>query len=86
MKNSQPKVEGILTPDERRVLLAQIARGELIIPTPVKVGKEMEYIDSYPDFDERKAAIVEMNKMDGDYKETDEEEEPDLIIVRPTRD
>lgn len=58
----------ILTSEERKEILTKIAKGELRIKKPfVIAGKIMEY-PAEPDHMDRKAAIAELNKMEGDYE------------------
>jgi len=59
--------KAILTKHERMEILTQIAKGELTFQkeVPTKFGPQM--ITATPDFTDRKAAIAELNKMDGEY-------------------
>ena len=52
---------------ERKAILTQIARGEIPLTKPIVVDKELKHIEVVPDWMDRKAAIAELNKMDGDY-------------------
>lgn len=57
----------VMSKQERLETLTKIAKGELKVKRPFVIGgKIMEY-PSEPDAMERKAAIAEMNKMEGDY-------------------
>ena len=52
---------------ERMELLTKMAKGQLKIKTPVVIaGKIMEY-PAEPTASDRRAAIAELNKMDGSY-------------------
>jgi len=52
---------------ERMELLTKMAKGEMKIKTPVVIaGKIMEY-PAEPTASDRRAAIAELNKMDGSY-------------------
>lgn len=55
---------------ERKVILTKIARGQIPLRKHVVVDKFIEYIDVVPDYMDRKAAIAELNKMEGDYAPT----------------
>jgi len=59
--------KAILTKHERMEILTQIAKGKLTFQkeVPTKFGPQM--ITATPDFTDRKAAIAELNKMDGEY-------------------
>lgn len=71
-KGIQKEIEArkakILTTIERKEILSQIAKGELTttreVSTPMGVVVPLQEKPSYSD---RKAAIAELNKMDGDY-------------------
>ncbi len=52
---------------ERKVILTQIARGEIPLTKPIVVDKVVEHIPVVPDWMDRRAAIAELNKMEGDY-------------------
>lgn len=52
---------------ERKSILTQTARGELPLQKAIVVDKEIVYIDVVPDWADRRAAITELNKMEGDY-------------------
>jgi hypothetical protein len=57
----------IMTSIERMEFLTKMAKGELKVKQPFVIGgKIMEY-PSEPTFAERRAAIAELNKMDGSY-------------------
>lgn len=57
----------IMNAMERKHILTQIARGELEVTKSVPNGKTIDHIITTPDYNDRKAAIAELNKMDGDY-------------------
>lgn len=52
---------------ERKATLTQIARGEIPLRKAIVVDKFIEYIEVIPDWMDRKNAIAELNKMEGDY-------------------
>jgi hypothetical protein len=57
----------IMTSVERMEFLTKMAKGEVKVKQPFVIGgKIMEY-PSEPSFSERRAAIAELNKMDGSY-------------------
>jgi len=60
------KIE-ILNAIQRQEILSQIARGEIPLKKPMVVDKEIREIDVVPDWNDRKAAIAELNNMDGAY-------------------
>lgn len=57
----------ILTSIERQEILSQIAKGEIPLSKPVGTGKDLQMIEFVPDWMDRRNAIAELNKMDGDY-------------------
>ena len=66
----EARKKAIMTADERKELLTSIANGTLRIKKPfVIAGKIMEY-PAEPDHTDRKNAIAELNKMEGDYAPT----------------
>jgi hypothetical protein len=66
----EARKKAIMTSDERKELLTSIANGTLRIKKPfVIAGKIMEY-PAEPDHTDRKNAIAELNKMEGDYAPT----------------
>ena len=61
----------IMTSAERMEFLSKMAKGEVKVKQPFVIGgKIMEY-PSEPTFAERRAAIAELNKMDGSYAPTE---------------
>jgi hypothetical protein len=61
----------IMTSAERMEFLTKMAKGEMKVKQPFVIGgKIMEY-PSEPTFAERRAAIAELNKMDGSYAPTE---------------
>lgn len=52
---------------ERQEVLTQIARGEIPLQKPMVVDKMIEFVEIVPEWMDRKNAIAELNKMDGDY-------------------
>jgi len=57
----------ILSKDERMEILTKIAKGDISIKKEVATKFGVEILDVVPDFNDRKAAIAELNKMDGEY-------------------
>lgn len=61
-------VEGsIADVNERMVILTKIMRGEIPLIKPMVCDGMIEEIPIVPDWSERRAAIAELNKMDGSY-------------------
>ena len=60
----------ILSIEERKEILSQIALGGLPLRKAMVVGGEIKEIDVVPDWMDRKNAIAELNKMDGSYAPT----------------
>lgn len=52
---------------ERMGILTQIARGNIKLGKPMVVDKVIQVIEVVPDYMDRKNAIAELNKMDGNY-------------------
>ena len=52
---------------ERQHVLTQIATGKLVLSKPMVVDKQVQFIECVPDYNDSKAAIAELNKMDGSY-------------------
>ena len=81
-KNIQKKVElevakeievrklEIMDVEERKSILTQIARGEIPLKKAMVVDKVIEEIEVVPDWMDRRAAIAELNKMEGEYPPT----------------
>jgi len=65
VKNRASK--GILSKEERLEILSNIARGDLSyqMEVPSKFGPQK--ITAWPSFNDRKGAVNEINKMEGDY-------------------
>ena len=57
----------ILDKDERMEILTKIATGEISMVKEVAGKMGVEILNVSPDFAERRAAIAELNKMDGEY-------------------
>lgn len=55
---------------ERKEILTKIARGQIPLRKAMVVENIIQYIDIVPDWADRKAAIAELNKMEGDYAPT----------------
>ena len=63
----EARKKAIMTAEERKEVLTKIALGHLKIKKPFVIGgKIMEY-SAEPDHTDRKNAIAELNKMEGDY-------------------
>ena len=58
---------GILSKIERQKILTDIALGNIIVPRTIFTKMGAETIEEYPSHSDRRAAIAELNKMDGDY-------------------
>lgn len=63
-------IEAVMSRSERQEVLTRIARGEVPLKKAVVVDGEIEYIEVVPDWMDRKNAIAELNKMDGEYAPT----------------
>jgi hypothetical protein len=59
--------KAILNKDERMEILTKIASGDIIMIKEVAGRNGIELLNVTPDFAERRAAIAELNKMDGEY-------------------
>jgi hypothetical protein len=71
----------IMTSVERMEFLTKMAKGEVKVKQPFVIGgKIMEY-PSEPTFAERRAAIAELNKMDGSYAPT--QTKADVTLNKP---
>lgn len=66
-KEVEARKTKILTALERQEILAKIALGELEIEQEVATNTGVKIVRLKPDFNERKGAIAELNKMDGSY-------------------
>lgn len=73
IKEVEARKTKILTALERQEILAQIASGELEIEQEVATNTGVKLVRLKPDFNERKGAIAELNKMDGSYAPTKSE-------------
>lgn len=56
--------------DERKEVLTKIIRGQIKLKKPMAVGSKLKMITVAPDWQDRKNAIAELNKMEGDYAAT----------------
>jgi hypothetical protein len=66
-KAKEEEKNNILTAEQKKEILRKIALGEIKVKKPfVIAGKIMEY-PAEPDHTDRKNAIAELNKMEGDY-------------------
>lgn len=52
---------------ERKEILTKIIRGQIPLTKPMIVKGRIRHIKTVPDWADRKAAIAELNKMDGSY-------------------
>jgi hypothetical protein len=59
--------KGILSKEERLEILSQIARGDLSYQQEVPSKFGPQTITAWPSFNDRKGAVAEINKMEGDY-------------------
>jgi len=67
-KAAQDLADGsIATATERMQILTKIMRGEIPLIKPMVVDKQLVDIEVVPDYSDRRAAIAELNKMDGSY-------------------
>ena len=57
----------ILNKFERQAILSSIARGEIPLQKPIVCDGVIQQIETVPSWADRRAAIAELNKMDGDY-------------------
>jgi hypothetical protein len=57
----------IMSKQERMEVLSAIARSELDLAKEVVTALGIETLNVKPDYNDRKAAIAELNKMEGDY-------------------
>ena len=57
----------ILTKEQRMKILTDIAQGNICVTKPMVVNGILTQAEVIPDFSDRKAAIAELNKMDGSY-------------------
>jgi len=66
-KEVEARKAKILTVLDRQEILAKIALGELEIEQEVATATGVHTVKNKPNFNDRKAAIAELNKMDGSY-------------------
>jgi len=59
--------KAILTKHERMEILTQIAKGEIPLVKHIVFDGAIQEVDVVPAWADRKAAIAELNKMDGEY-------------------
>lgn len=52
---------------ERKAILTKMARGKIYLYKPIVVKNEIQLVKAVPDYNDRKSAIAELNRMDGDY-------------------
>lgn len=60
----------ILDTDKKKEILSKIATGDLVIKKPVLVNGKIVQVECQPDYSDRRNAIAELNKMEGDYSPT----------------
>jgi len=65
IKNRASK--GFLSREERIEILSQIARGDISYKMEVVTKIGIQKIKAWPSFSDRKGAVSEINKMEGDY-------------------
>ena len=65
---------------ERKEILTQISRGQIPLRKAIVVNSALEYYDVVPDWMDRRAAIAELNKMEGDYAATKIESEVTFTV------
>jgi len=70
LASAEAAKRAVMSSQERKEILSKIARGEIPLMKPMVVDKEVELIQVVPDWADRKAAIAELNKMEGDYAPT----------------
>lgn len=56
--------------EERKKILTKIMRGQIQLKKPMAVGSKLKTVTTVPDWMDRKNAIAELNKMEGDYAAT----------------
>lgn len=66
----EARKKAILTAEERKEILTKIAKGEIPLNKPMVVDGQIELVEVVPDWSDRRAAIAELNKMDGEYAPT----------------
>ncbi len=59
--------KAILSKHERQEILTQIAKGEIPLTKHIVCDGVIQEVEVVPAWADRKAAIAELNKMDGDY-------------------
>ena len=59
--------KAILSKHERQEILTQIAKGEIPLVKHIVCDGVIQEVDVVPAWADRRAAIAELNKMDGDY-------------------
>jgi hypothetical protein len=69
-KEIESRKSKILTVIERMEILSSIGRGELPLTKPMVCDGVIELVPVVPDWMDRKSAIAELNKMEGDYAPT----------------
>lgn len=74
---------GILTKLERQKILSEIAIGRVTHTKEVATKFGVETINVWPSWSDRRAAIQELNKMDGAYvSDIDPDEEITEVVIR----
>lgn len=59
--------KAILSKHERQEILTQIAKGEIPLVKHIVCDGVIQEVDVVPAWADRRAAIAELNKMEGDY-------------------
>ena len=78
----------ILSRAEKMDILSRIALGEIPLQKPMVCDGIIHMIDVVPDYMDRKNAITELNKMEGDHSPTKAEVvvTDKIVVKRPTRE
>lgn len=67
------EANSIMNKAERMKLLSDIARGNISVEQAISTKDGIDVVEAKPSFAERRAAIAELNKMDGSYSPTKQE-------------
>lgn len=62
--------EAVMSSIERKEVLSKIARGNFPLKKPMVINGKLRLVPVVPDWTERRNAIAELNKMEGDYAPT----------------
>lgn len=69
-KDLEARKANILSVIERQEILSKIARGEIPLKKAMVCDGMIQEVEVVPDWMDRKNAIAELNKMEGDYAPT----------------